>query len=87
MTKNVKITFEELTEAYGHYRRVSRSPKNQNTVYHFCEFLGVNDEVWNFVYSHSEISEEAAHKMKWLKGPNARTLYKVWRTKHVNKQR
>lgn len=86
MTKNVKITFGELTEAYGNYRIVSRSPRNQNTVYQFCQFLGVDDEIWLKVYSHGSIPEEAAHKVKWLKGPNARTLYKAWGAKHVNKK-
>ncbi len=85
--KNVKLTFEELVNAYGAYRRVSRSPKNKNTVVHFCNFLDVDDEVWNRVYSHSEITEDAAHKIKWLTGPNARALYKAWCVKHGDNKR
>lgn len=86
MVVKVKISFHELTEAYGNYRRVSRSPRNQNTLIRFHQFLGVSEDVEEEVYKLSLVSEEVAQKLKWLAGPNAKTLYKAWCIKHGNKK-
>lgn len=80
----VKITFEELGDAYMAYRRVSRSPKNKNTVIQFCRFLGdnVDEEIWNEIYKTNEVDSAVAEKIRWITGPNARTIYKAWCAKH-----
>lgn len=87
MIIKVKITFDELIEAYGIYRRISRSPRNKNTVREFCLFLGgegLDEELWEEVYKYSEVTEDVAKKLKWLKSPNVKTLYKAWCVRNAN---
>lgn len=80
------ISFDELQRAYMSYRRITKTPRNQNTARQFYAFLGLDeaDDVANRAYADgTQVSDEMYQKIHWLLGPNAEALYKAWEVKHV----
>lgn len=74
--------------AYEVYRRITNSPRNENTARRFYKFLGAHEvasgnersfqKQWEQVVS----LEQARIRVDWLLGPNAELLFKVWQAQN-----
>lgn len=78
------VTFDEVQNAYGVWRQLSNSPRNQNTVRGFFKFLGAEEDsdVFGKAYGGSELDTEVVNKIRWLNGPNAKALYEAWKARN-----
>lgn len=64
-----ETTVDDYLNAYVAYRRLTNSPRNQNTIKRFNDFISADSKV-------------AESRILWLTGPNAEVLYKVWKAQN-----
>ncbi len=78
----VMIRAAELIPAYAAFRKIRKLPANNNSRILFFEFIGIQlmDKTW--LYEHTPISDGTARKIKWLTGPHAEVMYKIWEAQH-----
>lgn len=80
-----QISFQELYEAYTIYRSIMRLPRNKNSRRLFFQFLGFADDE-KFFQTHEWMAEEPMRKVRWLTGPHAVAMYRVWEVQHGRDQ-
>ena len=75
----VTVTFQEAFKAYQNFRTFRKMPSNRNSGIMFRNFLGIPE---NSTFDHlndTGLPDDAARKIKWLSGPNAEIMYKIWK--------
>lgn len=80
-----EVSFQELYEAYTAYRSIMRLPRNKNSRRQFFQFLGFADDEKFFV-PQEWMAEEPTRKIKWLTGPHAVAMYRIWEVQHERNQ-
>lgn len=77
-----KVTGRLVTEAYINFRKVTNSPKNENTRRVFNQFINVPEGFNSFWSGLGNPSEETITKLNWLTGPHYEFMFKVWKAKY-----
>lgn len=67
--------------AYVVFRKLNGLARNQNSRLLFLEFLKVGEAYRVFVET-DKLPEDAECKIRWLTGPNAEVMYKIWRAQN-----
>lgn len=84
MKANRMMNYDEVREAYDAYCRITHAPRNTNTKMRFYAFLENSEDNWLFTSVGVTVSDITATRIQWLRGPNAETLYKIWRARNEN---
>lgn len=80
-----QISFVEVYEAYVVYRNMLGLARNKNSRRKFFHFLGFVDDDKIFA-SQEWMAEEPVRKIRWLTGPHAKAMYRVWEVQHERNQ-
>lgn len=78
---------ESYTYAYHVFRKITNLPYNYNSKIRFMEFLYLGTDQTYPVHRYeldfySKLPEQALTRIRWLNGPNAAFMYKIWRAKY-----
>ena len=73
--ENVMVTIDQVTTAYRNFKKFRKLASNSNSFLLYRKFLG-EDEKSLFT---NELPHEVQRKIEWLSGPNAETMYKIWK--------
>lgn len=77
------VSFEELIKAYDSYREIIKLPRNMNSRRRFFDFINETEpNPWMGTFTYKNMTDDAAHKVAWLNGPHAATMYKAWEIKN-----
>lgn len=76
-----QISFDELYDAYVVYRHILGLARNKNSRRKFFQFLGFTDDDKIFLQQ-QWLGEEPVRKIRWLTGPHALAMYRVWEIQH-----
>lgn len=82
MIQHQPVDFMDISEALAAYRKITRSPRNRNTTFEFFKFLDLADQGEKLLSGES-VSELTRSRLDWIRGPNAKTLYKAWLVKNA----
>ena len=83
-----ELSVTRAYDAYAVYRRITNSPRNENTVRRFYLFLGAyevdsgNERSFQKQWDQIKFTEEAHTRVEWLLGPNAEVMYKIWQAQN-----
>ena len=69
----------KVVDTYKIWRELTNSPANSNSARKFLYFLNSGQYVDNVSKEEFVITPEVQHKLDWLNGPHAHTMYKVWK--------
>ena len=74
----VSPDWPKVVDAYKRWRELTNSPSNGNSARKFLYFLNTGQYVDNVSKEEFYITPEVQHKLDWLNGPYAHTMYKIW---------
>lgn len=63
-----------LDRAYSNFRKFMKLPRNHNSFLIFVEFIGAK-----YYCGKLEIDQRSHDRLKWLGGPDAETIYKIYK--------
>lgn len=68
----------KCSTGYASFRKLTGMAYNRNTRLKYFQFLGFTKIIeWNDLYV-AEVPESAIRRVEWIRGPNAKFLYKMW---------
>ena len=80
------VSSEEWHRSYAKYCTLTKAPMNGNTARRFYKFLGItvkdNQKSFSQEWTTVQTSDTAIQRIKWLNGPNAEILYKMWKAQN-----
>jgi hypothetical protein len=77
---------DALGAAYSIWRDLTGSPYNQNSRLAFLRFLEIHEteDTWAGAAEAVVKVPSAMTKLQWLRGPNAKVMYEIWKAKKGN---
>lgn len=71
-----------LHRGYGKFKRLTKSPNNQNSARKYFKFLTIEAERSITAAEMVDKNDVAKERLEWLNGPNAEVFYKIWKIRN-----